>query len=161
SVVARRAAVAPGRSLREKSSRRFLIRGDALVLSHWSLALAYLPAPRHRHHRWFCSGSVLLLPLSRAFARVASCRESPHRFLLRGGSGGRLAHERDLLAMECYASLANDRARYRGDRVLRSGSDRFSQDERKVAMEHAVCAGALFARSISLVAVLPQPMSIL
>ncbi len=72
-----------------------------------------------------------------------------------------LAHERDLLAVGSFASLANDRAGYRGDRVLRSGSDRFSQDERKVAMEHAACAGALFARSIFLAAVLPQPMSIL
>ena len=54
-----------------------------------------------------------------------------------------------------------DRARHCGDRVLRSGPSRFSQDERKVAVEHAVCAGALFARSIFLAAVLPQPVSTL
>src|SRR5207244_2511440 len=102
-----------------------------------------------------------LLPVSRAFGRAAGCRESPHRFVLRSGSGSRLAHERDLLGMGCFASLANDRARYRRDRLLRSGSDHISQGERKVAMEHAVCAGALFARPIFLAAVLPQPMSIL
>src|SRR5437773_171853 len=103
----------------------------------------------------------LLLPLSRAFARAASCRQSPHRFVLRSGSGGRLAHGRDLLAMGCLASLANDRARHRGERVLRSGSGRFSQDERKVAVEHALCAGALFARSIFVAVILPHPMWIL
>src|SRR5205823_573895 len=160
-VVARRAAVAACRSLREKSSRRFLIRGNALVLSHRSLAGAYLPAPCNRHRRWFCPGRILLLPLSRAFARAASCRQSPHRFVLRSGSGGRLAHGRDLLAMGCLASLANDRARHRGERVLRSGSGRFSQDERKVAVEHALCAGALFARSIFVAVILPHPMWIL
>src|SRR5206468_12455157 len=68
---------------------------------------------------------------------------------------------RNLLAMGCFTPLADDRARYRGNRVLRSGSGRFSQDERKVAMERAVCAGALFARSIFLAALLPQPVSTL
>src|SRR5207249_2509108 len=101
------------------------------------LAGAHLPAPRHRHCGWFCRGRILLLLLSRAFASAASCGESPHRFVLRSGSGGRLAHGRDLLAMGRFASLANGRARYRGDRLLRSGSDRFSQDERNVAVEHA------------------------
>src|SRR5205823_4229904 len=160
-VVARSAAVAPDRSLREKSSRRFLVRGDVLVLSYRPLAVAHLPTPRHRYRRWFCPGRILLLPLSRAFARVASRGEPSHRFLLYSRSGGRFTHGRDVLAMGSPASLANDRARHGGDWILRSRSGHFSQDERQVAVEHAVCAGALFARSIFLSAVLPQPMSIL
>src|SRR5207237_8640984 len=125
-VVARRAAVAPDRSLREKSSRHFLVRGDALVLSYRSLAVAHLPTPRHRYRRWFCPGRILLLPLSRAFARAASRGQSPHRILLRSGSGSRLIRGRDLLAVGWVVSLAVDRAWHRGDRVLRSGSGPFS-----------------------------------
>src|SRR5262245_57335564 len=61
--------------------------------------------------------------------------------------------------MVSLANLASNRARHRGDRVFQSGPHRFSQDRREVAVEHAVCVGALFGRSISVVAVLPKPMS--
>src|SRR5207244_6881317 len=97
---------------------------------------------------WFCPVRILLLPLSLAFARAASRGQSPHRILLRSGSRSRPIHGRDLLAMGCVVSLADDRAWHRGDRVLRSGSGRFSQGEREVALEHAVCAGVLLARSL-------------
>ena len=41
-----------------------------VVLPYCSLAIAHLPAPRHRHRRWFCLGGILLLPFSRVFART-------------------------------------------------------------------------------------------
>src|SRR6266576_2072331 len=143
------------------SYARFHSRGDYdLVRSHRVVASSDVSTSRHRHRRWFCPGRILLLPFSRAYARVAGYCESPHRLVLRSGSGSCLDYWRDLLAMGSPASLASDRSRHRGDRVLPSGSDRFSQDRRKVAVEHAVCVGALFARSISVVAVLPEAMSI-
>jgi len=43
----------------------------------------------------------------------------------RSGSGGCLDCGSDLLAMGSSASLASDRSRHRGERVLQSGSDRF------------------------------------
>ena len=112
-----------------RNLRGVLLCGShVVVLPYCSLAIAHLPAPRHRHRRWFCPGRILLLLFPRVFARAASCRESPHRFVLRSGSGGCLDYGRDLLAMGSPASLASDRSRHRGDRVLQSGSDRFSQD---------------------------------
>src|SRR6476620_1577023 len=99
-----------------------LVRSDRIVAS------SDISTSRHRHRRWFCPGRILLLPLSRAYARAAGYRESPHRFVLRSGSGSCLDYGRDLLAMGSPASLASDRSRNRGDRVLQSGSDRFSQD---------------------------------
>src|SRR5882724_5867267 len=111
------------------SYARFHSRGDYdLVRSHRVVASSYVSTSLDRHRRWFCSGRVLLLSFSRVFARSASCRESPDRLVLRSGSGSCLVHGRDLLAVRSLAFLASDRSRHRGDRVLQSGSDRFSQD---------------------------------
>ena len=99
----------------------------------WFVLIALSPVLTYQHHLIDIVGGFVLAGycfylFRELYARAASCRESPHRFVLRSGSGGCLGYGRDLLAMGSPASLASDRSRHRGDRVLQSGSDRFSQD---------------------------------
>ena len=110
------------------------LRGVPLwAVMSWFFLIALSPLLTYQHHVIDIVGGFVLAGycfylFREPYARAAGCRESPHRFVLRSGSGGCLDYGHDLLAMGSPASLASDRSRHRGDRVLQSGSDRFSQD---------------------------------
>src|SRR6266404_3567666 len=105
SIASRGAHANSGRYL-FSSYARFHSRDDYdLVRSHRVVASSYVSTPLDRHRRGFCSGRILLLRLSRVYARAASYGESPHRFVLRSWGGCCLDYRRDLLAVGSAASL--------------------------------------------------------
>jgi len=119
-----------------------------------SFAIAHLPAPRHRHRRWFCPWPDIASTFFREPSHAPpSCRESPHRLVYAGGSGGCLDYGRDLLAMGSSASLAKRllSASWRS-RTSERVRSLFIRLEESCRGARGFCVGALFTRSISVVA---------
>jgi len=122
----------------------FSCSGDALVLSH-RLSRCSLTASHHRHRRWFCPGRILFYLFREP--SLAGCQFVMNRASVRTTQGATVVCSWARSSGPGVSCFFGRRSRsHRGNRVLRSGFDRFPQDERKVAVEHAVCAGALFAR---------------
>ena len=126
-----RDAVAPVISTRE-ISRCYLV---ARALSFSAVfRRCSLPAPRYRHRRWFCPGG-LLLPLSRAFARLPVVVN--RRIGSYYAAGARSSCSRARSSAMGVLLLCPRSRRYRGNRVLRSGSVIFTR-RKESGVEHAV-----------------------